>query len=220
MQDAQEKQPRRLRSRWGREPGKEVPVSEVYTKEPRVGRRTVIEEAKAAVPTVDLADRLCGPGQMRRIGEKWTARCPLPGHDERTASFTVYPGDRGWWCYGCQRGGDVVDLAQAAWGIDRADVAAAEVLMTFGHPIPERPPAWFHRQERQKPVRDAIGQARHDLLKRRLFRAYFMPLLARIQDVDEREAEYRILWETTDYLARMLLRDLASTKPGNEGRAS
>jgi hypothetical protein len=47
-----------------------------------------------------------------------------------------------------------------------------------------------------------------------------MPLLARIQDVDEREAEYRILWETTDYLARMLLRDLASTKPGNEGRAS
>ncbi len=196
-------------------------MAEVYTKEPRVGRRSVIEEAKAAVPTVDLADRLCGPGQLRRIGgERWTALCPLPGHDEKTPSFVVYPGDRGWWCYGCQRGGDVVDLAQAAWGIDRADVAAAEVLITFGHPIPERPPAWFRRQERQKPVRDAIGQARHDLLKRRLFRAYFMPLLARIQDVDEREAEYRILWETTDYLARLLLRDLASTKPGNEGRAS
>jgi DNA primase len=101
----------------------------------------VIEEAKAAVPTVDLADRLCGPGQLRRIGgERWTALCPLPGHHEKTPSFVVYPGDRGWWCYGCQRGGDVVDLAQAAWGIDRADEAAAEVLMTFGHPIPERPP--------------------------------------------------------------------------------
>lgn len=193
-------------------------ASEVYTKEP--GATTPIGAAKAAVPTIDLADRLCGPNRLRRIGEKWTARCPLPDHDEKTPSFTVYPGDRGWWCYGCNRGGDVVDLARIAWGIDRADVAAAEVLMTFGHPIPERLPAWFRRQERQKPVRDAIGQARYDLLMRRLFRAYFMPLLARIQDVDEREAEYRILWETTDYLARMLLRDLASTEPGGEGRAS
>jgi hypothetical protein len=50
----------------------------------------VIEAAKEAVPTIDLADLLCGPGKMRRAGDRWVARCPLPGHEDRTPSFTVY----------------------------------------------------------------------------------------------------------------------------------
>jgi RepB DNA-primase from phage plasmid len=39
-------------------------------------------------------------------------RCPLPDHDEQIASCRVYaaPG-RGWWCFGCQRGGSIYDLA-------------------------------------------------------------------------------------------------------------
>ena len=174
-----------------------------------VSRSSVIGAAKDAVPVIDLADLLCGPGQMKQIGEKWTARCPLPGHDDHSPSFVVYSGDRGWFCFGaCQRGGDVVDLARLAWGIDRADVAAAEVLMAFGHEVPPRPPSWFRRQERQAPVRDAIAQARFDHLKRRLFRLCFKPALMLIEDLDEREEEYRILWERTDYLARMMIRDL------------
>ena len=196
-----------MRSRWGREPGKEVPVSEVYTKEPRVGRRSVIEEAKAAVPTVDLADRLCGPGQMRRIGEKWTARCPLPGHDERTASFTVYPGDRGWWCYGCGRGGDVVNLAALAWGIDRADEAAGFLLLEFGHPIPERPGSWHARQERQRPMRDKVAEVRTEVLMRRLFRWVFEPMLAGIEDAEERAEAARRMWAEVLPLAARLVED-------------
>jgi hypothetical protein len=28
--------------------------------------------------------------------------CPLPGHEERTASCHVWPDpERGWWCFGC-----------------------------------------------------------------------------------------------------------------------
>ncbi len=183
---------------------------ESYTQEPRVGRRTVIEEAKAAVPTVDLADRLCGPNRLRRIGEKWTARCPLPDHDEKTPSFTVYPGDRGWWCYGCQRGGDVVDLAQAAWQIDRADQAAAEVLMTFGHPIPERPPAWFARQQRQRPMRDKVAEVRTEVLMRRLFRFVFEPMIAAHEDPDERAGMAADLWRDVLPLAARMVQDRRS----------
>src|SRR5215212_10030698 len=111
---------------------------EVYTKpRPRttarrdgarrgVSRRTVIEEAKARVETIDLADLLCGPGQMWRIGERWVAKCPLPGHDEKTPSFTVYPETNSWYCFGaCRHGGDVVDLAAAAWGYEKHEVAMA-----------------------------------------------------------------------------------------------
>ena len=185
--------------------GASMIASEVYTKEP--GATTPIGAAKAAVPTIDLADRLCGPNRLRRIGEKWTARCPLPDHDEKTPSFTVYPGDRGWWCYGCNRGGDVVDLARIAWGIDRADVAAAEVLMTFGHPIPERTPAWFARQERQAPIRAKIESVRTEVLMRRLFRHVFEPMIAAVEDADERAEMAAALWRDVLPLAARMAED-------------
>lgn len=39
-------------------------------------------------------------------------RCPLPGHEDGTPSCQVYPdADRGWWCFGCERGGGVYQLA-------------------------------------------------------------------------------------------------------------
>lgn len=36
-------------------------------------------------------------------------KCPLPGHDDRNASFAVFPDDR-FYCFGCNRYGDVVDF--------------------------------------------------------------------------------------------------------------
>lgn len=40
--------------------------------------------------------------------------CPL--HVETSPSFHVYPDpDRGWFCFGCRRGGSVYDLAAALW---------------------------------------------------------------------------------------------------------
>src|SRR5215217_3694363 len=93
-------------------------------------QRSLIEEAKAKVETIALADLLCGPDKMRRVADKWVARCPLPDHEDRSPSFVVYPEPRGWYCFACQEGGDVVELARHAWGIDRADTAAAEVLIS------------------------------------------------------------------------------------------
>ena len=151
----------------------------------------MIDAAKAAVPTIALADILCGPGQMRRIGERWTGVCPLPGHEEKTPSFTVYPGDRGWWCFGCNRGGDVVNLARLAWSIDRADVAAAEVLMAFGHPIPPRPEAWFARQDRQKPIRGTIERQRIEHVRLLVFRLIWTPWLRRLPEDVRAEATER-----------------------------
>ncbi len=166
-----------------------------------------IAAAKEKVPTIDLADLLCGPGQMRRIGERWTARCPLPDHDEKTPSFTVYPGDRGWYCYGCLRGGDVVDLARLAWSLGRADEAAGFLLLEFGHPLPERPGSWYARQQRQRPMRDKIEEARTEVLMRRLFRWVFEPMLAGIEDADERAEAARRMWTEVLPLAARLVED-------------
>jgi CHC2-type zinc finger protein/DNA primase RepB-like protein len=40
--------------------------------------------------------------------------CPL--HEERTASCHVWPDERGWWCFGCSRGGGIYDLASLLAG--------------------------------------------------------------------------------------------------------
>jgi RepB DNA-primase from phage plasmid len=54
-------------------------------------------------------------------GEGGMVKCPLPDHEDSYASCQVFPeAERGWWCYGCSRGGRVYDLtsllAGGPWG--------------------------------------------------------------------------------------------------------
>jgi DNA primase len=104
-----------------------------------------IDAAKESVQVIDLADRLGGPGSLRRVGKEWAGRCLLPDHEDRSPSFTVNPEKNVFFCHGCLRGGDVVELARLAWGYDQRDahVAAAMLLMEFGHEVPQRPPHGF-----------------------------------------------------------------------------
>ena len=54
----------------------------------------------------------------KRQGGFLVARCPLPGHDDRTPSFRYHMAE-GWWkCFGCGRGGsDVIKFACAYWNL-------------------------------------------------------------------------------------------------------
>ena len=80
-------------------------------------------------------------------------------------SLYINPDKNVWLCRSCNRGGGLIELACYAWGYDPKDghdraIAAANVLMTFGHPLPERPRSWFRRQQRQRMGR---GRALQDL---------------------------------------------------------
>lgn len=55
--------------------------------------------------------------------------CPF--HGEKTASCKVYPGNRGWHCFGCHSGGDVLDFAQQYFGLNYQE-AAAKLNDDFG----------------------------------------------------------------------------------------
>lgn len=56
---------------------------------------------------------LCG----EVVGEAGLVCCPLPDHEDRTPSCCVYPtAERGWWCFGCARGGRIYDLASLLIG--------------------------------------------------------------------------------------------------------
>lgn len=48
------------------------------------------------------------------VGRDGKVPCPLPDHEDRTPSCHVYDDpERGWYCYGCGRGGTIYDLASA-----------------------------------------------------------------------------------------------------------
>ena len=169
-----------------------------------VSTRTVLEEAKAKVSTLDLADLLCGPGQLRHVGEKWVARCPMPDHDDRSPSFTVYPETDSFFCFGCLAGGDVIELARHAWGYEKAEVAtaAAMLLMEFGHEVPQRPPTWFRKRERQRHTRAAIEETKMNIVRRRLFRHLILPLVDTIEDEEEHNRELDRAWSDFQRLMR------------------
>jgi hypothetical protein len=177
-----------------------------YPERRGVSRRPVIKAAKQAVSTIDLADRLCGPGQLRKVGSQWAALCPLPDHQERTPSFTVDRAKDVWFCHGCLRGGDVIELARFAWGYEKheAVTAAAELLHEFGHPILERPANWFAKQARQKPARAAIEAAKVRHAQRRVFRI-FLPMLKEMEDEDERRAEAECLWDAAQEIGALIV---------------
>lgn len=63
-------------------------------------------KVKAAVNTLDVARQL-GLEPIRK-GERHWLCCPF--HGERTPSLAIYPGNRGYYCFGCGRSGDAIDF--------------------------------------------------------------------------------------------------------------
>ena len=148
-----------------------------------------IDAAKEAVPVTELADKLSSERGLRR-------RCPLPDHEDHTPSFVLYPETESFFCFGCLRGGDAVELYRLVHGFDQRDAhaAAGHLLLEFGHQPPEKPPSWLRKQHRQKPIRDAIEETRNNVLCRRLFRHLILPLIDAIEDEEERNRELQRAW--------------------------
>jgi len=170
------------------------------------GFRRCCEAVREAVPIDEVARRYTDLKPLG--GAAWfTGRCPLPDHEDRCPSFYIYPPDR-YWCYGCSRGGDVVDLEFFCGDYGELWEAMISLAVEYGVELPKRPQSWYLRQERQRLVRDTISQARFDHLRRRLFRWFFEPSLLRIENPDEREAEAALLWDVTAPLAQMMLERL------------
>lgn len=86
---------------------------------------------------VDLVELLERRGvQLRRDGPRLKACCPI--HDERTPSFTVYieQQPRKWWCFGCNRGGEVIDLVCELDGLDKSQAINLLSDPTMDTPTP------------------------------------------------------------------------------------
>lgn len=90
----------------------------------RIKRQTFRDLARLVVPELEIPD---GGGMIR---------CPLPTHEDRTPSCKLSP--KGWKCFGCQEGGDVIDLVQKVYDLDfRASICHIEEALGFEDSSPD-----------------------------------------------------------------------------------
>jgi hypothetical protein len=84
---------------------------------PPTGHRAIVPpRALSSDPLLALAPRVYVERLLGQpVGRSGKVRCPF--HEDGTPSLHVYPEPgRGWYCYGCSRGGSVYDLAALLWG--------------------------------------------------------------------------------------------------------
>jgi hypothetical protein len=157
------------------------------------GFRKRCEAIRKMVPIQDVARRYT---DLEPVGGRawFTGRCPLPAHEDKTPSFYIYPPGR-FHCYRCGRNGDVVDLEFFCG--DYGELWEALVALSFEYDVelPKRPNSWFRKQERQKPIRGGIEHVRREVMRRRLFCWFILPVVDCIEDEEERRQELERAWE-------------------------
>lgn len=157
-----------------------------------------IDAAKEAVSVLDLAERLCG--DLKAVGSRYEGHCPLPDHDDKSPSFNAYPETQSWWCFGCSRGGDVVDLYALSNGHEHLGEAAGFLLLEFGHEVPQRPASWHRKQSRQQKIREQIDREKVEHIRLLVFRLIWIPWLKRLPEAVGDEAA-KSAWEMSRSMA-------------------
>lgn len=98
-------------------------LSEIDSHLARLHRHKQLVDGKQ--PTESLSEHLIQqarsfpienlPGiELQRSGRRLRGLCPF--HEERSPSFTVYPDGGGFFCFGCNKGGDSIAFVQLKYG--------------------------------------------------------------------------------------------------------
>jgi len=95
--------------------------------------RQVVEEILSRTNIRQLIGRYV---TLQRAGSNFKGLCPF--HSEKTPSFTVFPSENSFYCFGCGAGGDAITFVRRAENLDY--VQAVEYLAKeAGIRIPEQP---------------------------------------------------------------------------------
>jgi hypothetical protein len=179
--------------------------------------RRAIGALKEEVSCLQVADYYAAgqDGGWRREGsERWRRRCILPGHEDKTPSFVVYERTDSFYCFGCQVGGDGITIEKLCGGHDVTWTAVVELSQRYNVPLPERPRSWFAKEDRQRPIRDAIYEAKVYAARRRLYRKFFEPIILASKDEEDRAHDAQLFWQVTDLPARHLIDNLMGSNSG------
>ena len=139
---------------------------------------------------MDMASEIRARLTMQEVAEHYGfhpgrsgfIQCPFHQGD-RTASLKIYPGAGGWKCFGCGRGGSVVDFAMELFGISFRQ-ACIRLSQDFGLDL--------------TPRRRTTLEASKVLAERR---TEAERMERKLQEYNAMAAEHRYWWEITKYFA-------------------
>ena len=78
----------------------------------------LFSQVKTNLPILDVVGEYT---KLKKAGTYWKATCPF--HQEKTASFTVSPHKEIFYCFGCNKGGDLIAFIAAAENCTQLEAA-------------------------------------------------------------------------------------------------
>jgi DNA primase len=100
---------------------------------------------------------------LKKSGRSYLGLCPF--HGERTPSFSVSREKGTYYCFGCKRGGDVIDFVMELERLSFAE-AVERLAERFGVELPPASPDSRRRQDEQAQLGDVIEAAQAFFVKR------------------------------------------------------
>ena len=90
-----------------------------------------LRELEARNPIEDVASAYVN---LKRRGKNLVGLCPF--HNEKTGSFNIYPGNNSFYCFGCNKGGDVISFVMGVENLDFPE-AVRWLAQRAGMTVPE-----------------------------------------------------------------------------------
>lgn len=82
----------------------------------------------------DIEEVISSYVSLKRTGRNLKGLCPF--HSEKTASFTVFPDTKSFYCFGCQASGDVISFVMRMDNLDYVE-AVKSLASRFGMAMPD-----------------------------------------------------------------------------------
>jgi len=124
-------------------------------------KSNIFDEIKANFTLMDAIIRYVPIEKLTQRGNKITGICPLPGHSEKTPSWTGNLATNTWRCYGCNAYGDQVDLVAQALNMplpDAVKLIASDLGITPYSPETRKAAKRAIRQRQQEKHREEFGR--------------------------------------------------------------
>lgn len=129
-----------------------------------------VEEIKRAVPMRDAAD-------MYGFEADRAGNICCPFHQDSKPSMHIYDGTRGWWCFVCNEGGDVIDFTRRYFNLSFMD-ACKKLNADFrlGFPIGEKLTREQQIEADRKAAERKLAQREREMAFQRVLTAYHAAL--------------------------------------------
>lgn len=133
--------------------------------------------------------------------------CLCPFHKDRHPSMRIYPNDKGFYCFSCGQGGDVITFVAALFNLHNEE-ACRKLIEDFSLPVNTAPATYREKREREKRVRQQQEIRKFQAEAGNILKTYWMLLCEASRDFAG--PHFEEAWQelsVTEYRLQCLMED-------------